>query len=451
VLVVSSEAARRRALAAALMEEHDVLTAEDEAIGLSLLANTAVDVVVAELGRRGGAEMVDGFAAARPGVEVVLLGGEALQSEASARSGAFCVLDRATGTPTQVAWIASRACERKRLLDRIRRLERKFEHQERSGEIIGGSRAMDEVFDLAHGAAVASSPVLLVGESGTGKEMLARAMHRQGRRASGPFVAVDCAALPADRIELELFGSVNGGHHRPLALAADGGTLFLADVAMLPPSSQARLVQLLQHGEILRDEQSRPVDVRLIAATSIELKPRVDAGDVRRDLYFHLNALVIRIPPLRRRKDDIPLLAYHFLHRYAQRIGRGMRRISPEALRLMRDHRWAGNVRELEHAIERAVALARSDVVLPADLAFLREEQAASVVLPAGDEPRDTAFDPALFDLPYSEAKRQAVAAFDQAYVTDLLHRTGDNVSEAARQSGLDRSNFRRVMKKVKT
>jgi DNA-binding NtrC family response regulator len=269
--------------------------------------------------------------------------------------------------------------------------------------MIGASRTMDQVFDLAHGAAAAASPVLLVGESGTGKEMLARAIHRQGRRASGPFIAVDCAALPAESIEQELFGSTNG---RPLAVAADGGTLFLADVARLPLSAQALLVQLLQRGELQRDPDrpAKPVDIRLVAATSRELRPEVDSGAVRRDLYFHLNALVIRIPPLRRRKDDIPLLAYHFLHRCSQRIGRTMRRISPEALRALRDHRWTGNVRELEHAMERAAALARSDVVLPADLAFLRGEQAASVVLEAGGEPRDTVFDPALFDLPYAEA-----------------------------------------------
>lgn len=445
VLVVATEATSRRALARALMDEHDVLTAEDLPVGLSLLKNAPVDAVVVEMSRVGS-DVLESIDAASPGVEIVLLGGEeASESDLFAR--AFQVIPRAASTPEHTSWAVRRACERKRLIERIRRLERRVEHQQRSGEIIGASRAMDQVFELAHGAAAVSSPALLVGEGGTGKEMLARAIHHQGRRAAGPFVGLDCAALPPDRIERELFGSK--GTFRCLLDAADGGTLFLSDIVALPMPSQARLVQLIQHGELRSQDATRFVDVRVLAASCVELKPQVEAGVVRKDLYFHLSAMLIRVPPLRRRKEDIPLLAYHFLHRQSQRIGRSFQRISPEALRLLRDHRWSGNVRELEQVMARAAALARSDVILPADLAFLRDEAASSVVLAPADQTRDTAFDPALLELPYTEAKRQAVAAFERAYVRDVLRRTGDNVSEAARQSGLDRSNFRRVMKKV--
>lgn len=450
VLVICREAARRRTLAAALMPEHDVLTSEDEATGLSLLASSAVDVVVAEQGSGDAVGTVDGFKAVRSGVEVILIERD-VTLDSSQPHGAFACLGRAAATPEHVAWVVVRASERKRLVERVRRLERRLENQDRSGEIVGASRVMDRVFELAHGAAAASSPLLLVGETGTGKEMLARAVHRQGRRGSGPFVVVDCAALPAERIEQELFGGASA-HSRPLVLTADGGTLFLADVGAVPLSAQARLVQLFQHGEIAEatSHPSRPVDVRVIAASCEELKPLVDAGTLRRDLYFHLNAMLIRIPPLRQRKDDIPLLAYHFLHRHAQRLGRPMHRISPEALRLLRDHRWTGNVRELEHAVERVVALARSEVVLPADLAFLRGEQAASFVVQPASDGRQTVFDGALFDLSFAEAKKQAVAAFERAYVEALMKRTGENVSEAARQADLDRSNFRRMMKRVR-
>jgi len=431
------------------MNDHDVWTAEDVPAGLSLLANASADVVVVDSEAGGEADIVEGFSAASPGVEVVLL---TTNAPAADDDHAFQRIERASATPEAVRRVVRRACERKHLVERVRRLERKLETQDRAGEIVGASRTMDEVFDLAHGAAAASAPLLLVGETGTGKEMLARAIHRQGRRAGGPFVVVDCAALPADRIEAELFGTPHGGTvPRPLLAAADGGTLFLADIAYLPSSAQARLVQAMQRGEVTvePDGPPRQVDTRIIAATCVELKPLVDDGRVRRDLYFHLYALVIRVPPLRRRKDDIPLLAYHFLHRYAQRVGRSMQRISPEALRLLREHRWTGNVRELEHAMERAAVLSRTEVVLPADLAFLRGEQASSFVVTPTEGSGQTAFDTALFDLTFPEAKKQAVAAFERAYVQEVLRRTGDNVSEAARQAGLDRSNFRRMMKKT--
>ncbi|PIE06005.1 MAG: transcriptional regulator [Sorangium cellulosum] len=447
VLIICAEASRRRALAGILMNHHDVLTAEETGVGLSFLSTSDIDVVVAEAACEGEA-FVEHLAATRPGVEVILL----TPDSSDMVTRAFHVLPRAFASPSQVAWTVDRACERKRLRERVARLEKKVAQQERSGEIIGTTRVMEDVFDLAYGAAVASSPTLLVGESGTGKEMLARAMHRLGRRSSGPFVAVDCASLPPDRIEQELFGSPEFAHSRPLVLSADGGTLFLADITALPPAAQARLVQLLQYGEVDNaPESSQFVDLRVIATTTSDLKPHVSKGSFRQDLFFHLNMLVIRVPPLRRRKDDIPVLAYHFLHRHAQRVGRRMKRIGPEALRLLREHRWAGNVRELDHAMERAVVLARSEVVLPADLAFLKDEEAFSVANAERSDmgaPRDTSFDPSLFDMPYPEAKKRAVATFEQAYVRVMLDRAGNNVSEAARQSGLDRSNFRRVMKK---
>jgi DNA-binding NtrC family response regulator len=191
--------------------------------------------------------------------------------------------------------------------------------------------------------------------------------------------------------------------------------------------------------------------VRVIAASNVDLKKHVDDGRFREDLYYRLNVIAIHVPPLRKRKDDIPLLAYHFMNKYAKRVGREMRRISPEAMRLLRDCEWQGNVRELENAIEHAVVLCRGDTILPADLPFSRHQD-ESDAFSDRPPPAPSAFalPGELADLPFAEAKKRAVIAFEKAYVIAMLERTGGNVSEAARQSGLDRSNFRRVVKKNK-
>lgn len=449
VLLIASEAQLRRALARILMNAgHEVLTAQDDEVAATLLTSAPVEAVLIDVtGRRDLLkERIEVLRSMRAGVEIVLLAAAA-ESEGFDDSGAYDVVLKPWATERTVSRCVERAIEHVRLIERLRRFARRLEQQERAGEMIGASRVMERVFSVARGAGPVTAPVLLIGGSGAGKEMLARAIHRHGPRANRPFVAVDCAAIPPTRLTLELFGT--DAHTRGLVEAARGGTLFLADIEATSADTQARLVRLVQFGELHAGGASQAVDARLIASTSTELKPLVEAGKLRADLYYQLNVITIRIPPLRRRKDDIPLLAYHFLHQYGRRMGRAMQRISPEALRLLRDHPWPGNVRELEHAMERAVAMSRGDAVLPGDLAFLgetprevddegEEREVSSVALPGS-----------LLELPFAEAKLRAVAAFEQHYVSESLRRAGGNVSEAARLAGLDRSNFRRILKKA--
>jgi DNA-binding NtrC family response regulator len=322
---------------------------------------------------------------------------------------------------------------------------------------------MREVYRLALGVAPTQATVLVLGESGTGKELIARAVHQSSNRADQPFVAVNCSAIPVDLVESELFGHVRGAFTGAFAQrvglfeAANKGTIFLDEVGDLPLQAQVKLLRVLQDGEVKRvgSNEVITVDARVIAATNADLKSKIAAGTFREDLYYRLHVIVIRIPPLRQRKDDIPLLAYHFLHKYARRMNRDTTRIGVEAMRLLREQAWPGNVRELENAIEHAVVMAKGSTIVPGDLPFSKERP---VALGDQDDDQSSGGDgDALFlglrtliDLPFSHAKRRATEVFEQAYLQALLRRTSGNVSEAARQAGLDRSNFRRVLKKAR-
>ncbi len=348
-----------------------------------------------------------------------------------------------------------KAAERRRLLDRQAELERALERREDFGELIGHSPRMQEVYRLATGVAPTSSTVLILGESGTGKELTARAIHQHSPRASRPFVAVNCSAIPVDLVESELFGHVRGAFTGATATraglfeAAHEGTLFLDEVGDLPAMAQVKLLRALQEGEIKRvgSNDTRIVDVRVVAATNVDLKTRIAAGKFREDLFYRLNVVAIELPPLRQRRDDIPLLAHHFLKKYGERGGHELRGFSAEAMRVLQEQPWPGNVRELENAIEHAVVFCREDRIHLADLPF-GKGVSRSDGTGAAAESDDLSISGELADLPYKDAKHRAMTAFDQSYFSAVLRRAGGNVSEAARQAGLDRSNFRRAARR---
>jgi DNA-binding NtrC family response regulator len=232
--------------------------------------------------------------------------------------------------------------------------------------------------------------------------------------------------------------------------AANTGTIFLDEVGDLPPLAQVKLLRVLQEGEIKRvgSNDTKIVDVRVVAATNVDLRHRIEEGTFREDLFYRLNVVAIFLPPLRERREDIALLAYHFLRKYAARSGRNVQRISPEAMQLLESQPWPGNVRELENAIEYALVFCRGDEIQAESLPAFRANRDSlpeatpaklnGLVLPSG-----------LFDLPYRDAKQRATDAFDTAYFEAILKRAGGNISEAARQAGLDRSNFRRAAKRA--
>ncbi|HWZ87868.1 MAG TPA: sigma-54 dependent transcriptional regulator, partial [Polyangiaceae bacterium] len=391
------------------------------------------------------------------GVEVIMMTafGDVETAVKAVRAGAYHFLTKPFRSNDEVVLTVTKAAERRRLVDRALLLERRLEQMEKFGELIGNSPAMQEVYRLAIGVAPTSSTVLILGESGTGKELTARAIHGHSARLNNPFVAVNCSAIPVDLVESELFGHVRGAFTGATATraglfeSADHGTLFLDEVGDLPPLAQVKLLRALQEGEVKRvgSNETRTVDVRVVAATNVDLRSRISAGRFREDLFYRLNVVPISLPALRERREDIPLLAYHFLQKYASRSGSQVKKISPEAMRLLSAQRWPGNVRELENAVEHAVVFCRDDTMTPAELPFGRsasvgpaEANGAAGVDPAAQ---------GLFDLPYREAKERSLEAFETAYFTGLLARTQGNVSEAARQAGLDRSNFRRAVKRA--
>jgi two-component system response regulator HydG len=442
-----------------------VLTADDGAAAIELLNQEQIDVAMIDLmmPKLGGLELLEHVKAQEMGVEVILMTafGDVETAVKAVRAGAYHFLTKPFRSNDEVALTVAKAAERRRLVHRAATLEKRLEQMEKFGELIGNSARMQEVYRLAIGVAPTSSTVLILGESGTGKELTARAIHQHSPRAAGPFVAVNCSAIPVDLVESELFGHVRGAFtgatatRQGLFETANRGTIFLDEVGDLPALAQVKLLRALQEGEIKRvgSNETRVVDVRVVAATNVDLRSRIAAGTFREDLFYRLNVVAIRLPALRERREDIPLLTFHFLKKYAARTGRPVEHVSPEALRLLQHQGWPGNVRELENAIEYAIVFCRGNTIAPGDLPFSAaagsDESKLGLTHESAPSRNSLILSGSLADLPYHEAKQQALAAFEEAYFSAVLERAGGNVSEAARQAGLDRSNFRRAAKRA--
>ncbi len=277
---------------------------------------------------------------------------------------------------------AAIAIENARLYQNLREENRRWraevQSRHRFSEIIGKSPALRRVFEVMERVLESHASVLIEGESGTGKELVARAIHYNGPRSEQPFVALFCGSLPETLLESELFGHKKGAFtgaltdKRGLFEVADGGTFFLDEIGDLTPTMQAKLLRVLQEGEIKRvgDTHIRRVNVRILSATNKVLKEEVKAGRFREDLYYRLNVITVTLPPLRERKEDIPLLAHHFLDRFARENGRPLKGFSEKAMEQLRRYDWPGNVRELENAIERAALLARGEFITERELPF---------------------------------------------------------------------------------
>ncbi len=346
----------------------------------------------------------------------------------------------------QLRLVIERALTQRRLLEENRRLREQLTETYRFENIVGRSRPMAQVFDLIKKVAASEANILVVGESGTGKELIARCIHANSHRAARAFVPVDCASLPEHLLESELFGHEKGAFtgaiatRRGLFEEANGGTSFLDEVGDIPLPLQAKLLRVLQERQVRRVGGNRfiDVDVRVISATHQNLAEMLQEGKFREDLYYRLNVISLPLPPLRDRPGDIPLLAYHFLRKYAAQSGKEIKGISPETLELLEAYPWAGNVRELQNVMERAVVLAEVEMINPVELpASLRLPQKAPAALVADH-------------LSLKKAKRQWLEAFEREYLVALLKKHQGNISQAAKTAGVDRKTIHRLIKRYR-
>jgi len=369
ILVVDDEDVIRDVLESLLAREGWTVTAaENGSQALELFENDPYDVVLLDLmlPDRPGLEVLREMRRRDPDAVVVIVTAySSIEGAIQAmREGAFHYIPKPFQNQ-EVLLTVRKGAEARRLTEENRRLKQELSKQYGLGRIVGKSESMRKVFDLVRLAGPSRSTILVEGESGTGKELVARAIHTHSPRSGAPFVTVNSGSMPTDLLESNLFGHVRGAftgavaNKKGLFEAAEGGSIFFDEIGTVSLETQAKLLRLIQEKEFLRvgSVETQKADVRIIAATNVDLKKMVAEGRFRDDLYYRLCVITVSIPPLRERREDIPLLAEHFMRLYASENGKAISGIAPEAMRALLDHDWPGNVRELENAIERAVVL----------------------------------------------------------------------------------------------
>jgi DNA-binding NtrC family response regulator len=421
-------------------EGYEVTTASSGEDAITRGMENIFDIIITDvrMGEKDGIEVLRSFKKISPETTVIVITafGSIENAIEAIREGAFDYISKPFKLE-EIKFTTQMALEHRKLLQ-----ENKFYRQELLNKyqfknVIGRTPQMFHVYKTIAKVADTKSTVLLYGERGTGKELIARSIHYNSLRNNRPFIPVDCASLVETLMESELFGHVRGaftGAHftkRGLFEEADGGTLFLDEVSNLSLSMQTKLLRFLQEHEIKRvgGMESIRVDVRVIAAANQPLEPLVKDGKFREDLYDRLNVVSITLPPLRERKEDISLLANHFLQKFSEENHKNISHISPEALEILLQYSWPGNVRELEHTIERAIILSAHPIILPEDLPgkMFEEIKGAEILLPE---------------------KSLSLREVEKRYVLKVLDETKGNKKKASEILGIDRTTLYRILEK---
>jgi two-component system, NtrC family, response regulator AtoC len=441
ILIVDDEPSIRKVLAAHLKKfGYEVDQAEDGAAAIARLQSEVWHLVITDLRMPG----IDGLALLQwakenlPGLPVILVTAHGTVDTAveALKRGAFDYVTKPFDRDELHGVIL------KALATEARTVHHLQPEADRRWDLVGSTPQMREVYRLVEKVASSPTTALITGESGTGKELVARALHEHSDRRNEPFVQINCGAIPENLFEAELFGYERGAFTGATGTKpgrfelAHGGTLFLDEVGELPLSMQVKLLRVLQERTVDRVGGTRPiqVDVRLVAATNADLAAEVAAGRFRSDLYYRLDVIPIHLPPLRERKEDLPLLVEHFLQKFNHRLGKRIARVDPEALAALLEHPWPGNVRELENLMERSVLLAEGETLGLADLPGLRRGAPG-----ADQEP--------LADLGLKEYVRVHTARLERARIQAVLDAEDHNVTRAARRLGISRKSLQTKMK----
>ena len=380
ILVVDDEAPIRESIRRILVKEgFDVRVAENGKRGLEAVRKRHPSLVLADIhmAEMDGLELLKSTNMVAPETQVIMMTayGTVVDAVQAMKDGADDFLEKPISRATLIAAI-NKALEKHILVSENRVLRAEIERHRGIGNVIGRSHAMREVLDLVAQVAPTNATVLITGETGTGKEVIAKAVHHLSSRSDRPFVSVNCAALPETLIESELFGYEQGaftdakGRRAGRFQQAHTGTLFLDEIGDMASHLQVKLLRALQEGMIEPLGSSRPVevDVRILTATNRDLRASVESGAFREDLFYRLNVVGIDLPPMRDRREDIPILVHHFIRKFADRNERAVEGIDARAMRALQGYEWPGNVRQIENVIERAVILSAGDVITPADL-----------------------------------------------------------------------------------
>ncbi len=445
IMVVDDEQGAREALEVVLEDDYDVVCVPNGLDALAKIKEQAFDLVLVDITmpELDGIQTLKLIKDYDDSIDVVMVSAldSARQATMSMKCGAYDYITKPFEAE-EILNTVERVLKKRSLEQEVLFLRSEVAVQQDKSQIVSHSESMRAVFVTIDKVALTNAGVLITGESGTGKELVARSIHVKSQRADKPFVAINCAAIPSELMESELFGhergAFTGAHSRTVGKFeyANGGTIFLDEIASLKLELQAKLLRVLQEREFTRvgSHASIKVDVRVIAATNHRLDEMVKEGRFRRDLYFRLNVIPIQLPPLRERKPDIPLLSRHFLGRFSQQLNKHIKGISPSAMAVLESYPWPGNIRELENLIERLVVLGSDnrwieEKDLPFDL-FLLEEPSDISEGQSGDS-----------------TLLQARQAFERQYILRALEKSRWNQSNAARALGIHRNTLLQKMK----
>ena len=449
VLVVDDETDMLRLLARSISQELDceIDTATSGIEDLKLLETKNYDLALVDIRMPGmdGIELLERVKQINPWMTVVIMTAHGVVELAvkSIKKGAYDFITKPFDHE-ELTHLLRKALERSQLLRENLNLQRLIKEKEPFENLIGSSPAMERVYQTIQMIAKTDVTVLITGESGTGKDLAARAIHALSHRYDQPYVTVNCPTLPENILERELFGYKKGAFTDAssdkigLFEEAGGGTIYLDEIGDIAPTIQTKLLRVLQEKEIkpLGQTNSIRVDVRVSASTNRDLKDKIRKQEFREDLFYRLNVLTVQMPPLRERKEDIPLLAEHFLKHYCEEFGKPLKSLSPELMDLLLRKNWEGNVRELENIINRAILLSTGNVIKPFEIGWTPEPIDSCVV---GRE---------IYGMDYKEAKEEVLHRFHAEYLGELLRRNNGNVTHSARECGLERQALQQILRR---